>query len=98
MKKKAWDMASVREWEDVSREAKRREGSRWKDVLRKEVNCLPMTPCGSFKGRTVFQGNNVRDENSDTALFQERLLMPMVTLLEMSVSRPTANRPIPKRR
>ena len=31
-------MASVREWEDVSREAKRREGSRWKDVLR-GVHC-----------------------------------------------------------
>ena len=24
-----------------------------------------------FKGRTVFQGNNVRDENSDVALFNE---------------------------
>ena len=24
-----------------------------------------------FKGRTVFQGNNVRDENSDVALFSE---------------------------
>ena len=24
-----------------------------------------------FKGRTVFQGNNVRDENADVALFSE---------------------------
>ena len=28
-------------------------------------------PLRKFKGRTVFQGNNVKDENNDTALFSE---------------------------
>ena len=29
------------------------------------------SPLRKFKGRTVFQGNNVQDENSNTALFSE---------------------------
>ena len=39
-------------------------------MLRKVANC-PLHELRKFKGRTVFQGNNVRDENSDVALFSE---------------------------
>ena len=44
MKKKAWDMLSVREWEDVSREAKKKNkkvhvGKSLRSVSKREVNC-----------------------------------------------------------
>ena len=76
MLKKAWGMGSVREWEDVSREAKK---------IGKKVHVFKVfeicvekgseLPEGNhlrkFNGRIVFQGNNVEDENPDTALFSD---------------------------
>ena len=76
MDKKAWDMDHPREWAEVSAEAVRR--GRKAHVGRVFEICVEKSselPKGSslrkFKGRTVFQGNNVQDENSNTALFSE---------------------------
>ena len=41
-----------------------------RSVLNREANSHT-DPLRKFKGRTVFQGNNVKDENNDTALFSE---------------------------
>ena len=76
MKKKAWDMASVREWEDVSREAKKKGkkahvGEVFEICVETGSELPANDPLRKFKGRTVFQGNNARDENSDSALFSE---------------------------
>ena len=76
IKKKAWDMASVREWNDVSAEAKKKGkkahvGKVFEICVEKGSELPPNDPLRKFKGRTVFQGNNVRDENSDSALFSE---------------------------
>ena len=40
-----------------------------KSALKRVVNCLKGDKLRTFKGRTVFQGNNVRDENADATLF-----------------------------
>ena len=76
MLKKAWDMGSVREWEDVSKEAlkkgKKVHVGKVFEICVEKGSELPVgDPLRKFKGRTVFQGNNVKDENSDTALFSE---------------------------
>ena len=76
MKKKAWDMASVREWEDVSREAKKKGkkahvGKVFEICVEKGSELPANDALRKFKGWTAFQGNNVRDENSDTTLFSQ---------------------------
>ena len=76
MKKKAWDMSSVREWEEVSKEAAKRGkkahvGKIFEICVEKGSELPKGNPLRKFKGRTVFQGNNVKDENNDTALFSE---------------------------
>ena len=64
MKKKAWDMLSVREWEDASREAKKKNkkvhvGKVFEICVEKGSELPANDPLRKFKGRTVFQGNNV---------------------------------------
>ncbi|CAE7251810.1 unnamed protein product, partial [Symbiodinium natans] len=76
IKKKAWDMSTVREWDDVSKEAakkgkKAHVGKIFEICVEKGSELPKGNPLRKFKGRTVFQGNNVRDENNDTALFSE---------------------------
>ena len=76
LKKKAWDMLSVREWEDVSREAKKKNkkvhvGKVFEICVEKGSELPINDPLRKFKGRTVFQGNNVKDESSEVALFSE---------------------------
>ena len=76
MVKKAWDMGSVREWKDVSDEAiekgkKVHVGKVFEICVEKGSELPKGDPQRKFKGRTVFQGNNVKDENSDQALFSE---------------------------
>ena len=76
MKKKAWYMLSVREWEDVSREAKKKNkkvhvGKVFEICVEKGSELPINDPLLKFKGRTVFQGNNVKDESSEVALFSE---------------------------
>ena len=74
--KKAWIYESVREWFDVAKEAKKlgkkvHIGKVFEICVEKGSELPAGDPLRKFKGRTVFQGNNVRDENADVALFSE---------------------------
>ena len=71
-----WDESIVREWEQVALEA-RRSGKivhvgRIFDICVEKGSELPKgDPARKFKGRVVFQGNNVRDQNWEVAMFQD---------------------------
>ena len=74
--KGVWDEKRVRECRDIVNEARRSNKTvhlgRIFEACYEKGSELPETdPRRKFKGRTVFQGNNVRDENSDHALFNE---------------------------
>ena len=73
--KGAWDYKTVREWKDVSDEAiksktKVHVGKVFEICVEKGSELPEGNPLRKFKGRTVFQGNNV-NESSDVALFAE---------------------------
>ena len=66
----------MREWKDVAAEAKRKNikahVGRIFDLCVEKGSELPPDHLGrKFKGRVVFQGNQVMDENWDPAIFQE---------------------------
>jgi hypothetical protein len=71
-----WDESTVREWEQVAQEA-RKNGrvahvGRIFDICVEKGSELPKgDPARKFKGRVVFQGNNVRDQNWEVAMFQD---------------------------
>ena len=74
--KGVWDESRVRECRtiiDDARAAKQKVhlGRIFEACYEKGAELEPGNPLRKFKGRTVFQGNNVRDENSDHALFAE---------------------------
>ena len=74
--KGVWDEARVRECRRIIREAhasgsKVHLGRIFEACYEKGSELPDDHPERKFKGRTVFQGNNVRDENSDHALFAE---------------------------
>jgi len=74
--KGAWDYSTVREWEDVSREAIKNKTKvhvgKIFEICVEKGSELPLgDPMRKFKGRTVFQGNNVKDEAADVGLFAE---------------------------
>ena len=111
MKKKAWDILSVRDWEDVSREAKKKNkkvhvGKVFEICVEKGSELPANDPLRKFKGRAVFQGNNVKDEavkllyfaNWDQALppWKLAVLTPMAMHLATRANRQTASRRIPK--
>ena len=72
----AWDEKGVREWSDVVAEA-RKTGKRHHVGRVFEVNVMKGDelpegdPNRKYKCRVVFQGNNVRDANSQQAVFLE---------------------------
>ena len=71
-----WDVTKVREWHDVWREAKEKGETHHLGrvfALRHEKNAeLPEGhPNRKFKGRAVFQGNNVKDQAGQWAVFQD---------------------------
>ena len=74
--KNAWLYDTVREWSQIASKAKK-EGKKvhigkvFEICVEKGSELPENDPLTKFKGRTVFQGNNVRDENSDVALFAE---------------------------
>jgi hypothetical protein len=75
-KQEAWIIASVREWVDVCAEAKRNNVvvhvGRVFGILVEKGSELPKGHKErKFKGRVVFQGNNVKDQTGDWALFEE---------------------------
>ena len=74
--KGAWDYSTVREWDDVSKEAIKNKTKvhvgKIFEICVEKGSELPLgDPMRKFKGRTVFQGNNVKDEAADVALFAE---------------------------
>ena len=75
-KKDAWLYDTVQVWKDIASKAtKKGKNVHIGKVFEICVEKGSELPAGhelrKFKGRTVFQGNNVRDENSDVALFSE---------------------------
>jgi hypothetical protein len=76
-----WDESQVREWRDVAEEAKNANKKvhvgRIFEICVEKGSELPLgDPNRTFKGRVVFQGNNVRDENWQAALFNEMSSAP----------------------
>ena len=74
--KQVWDEAHVREWRDVADEAKANGetvhiGSLFGICVEKNYELDKGDARRKFKGRVVFQGNNVRDQNFDVAIFQD---------------------------
>ena len=74
--KGAWDYNTAREWSQVVKEAKGRSekvhvGKIFEICVEKGSELQKGNPLRKFKGRTVFQGNNVKDENAEQALFAE---------------------------
>ena len=73
---KVWDVENVREWDDVAYEARCNGievqfGYVFGICVEKGSELDADDPNRKFKGRVVFQGNNVKDENYDWALFAE---------------------------
>ena len=65
--KGAWDYSTVREWDDVSKETIKNKTkfhlAKIFEICFGKGSELPLGDfMGKFKGRTVFQGNNVKDE------------------------------------
>ena len=76
-----WDESRVREWSDVAVEArnsgqKAHVGRIFEICVEKGSELPSGDPGRKFKGRVVFQGNNVRDENWQAALFNEMSSAP----------------------
>ena len=76
LKQGVWDVNSVREKRDVIRDAmknkKKVHFTRIFPICSEKGNKLPEgDPDRKFTGRCVVQGNDVRDENSHAAIFQE---------------------------
>ena len=71
-----WDTTKVREWADVAGVARRsgkkaHVGRIFEICVEKNAELPANHPERKFKGRVVFQGNDVRDENWAGAMFQE---------------------------
>ena len=71
-----WDLKSVREWDSVRNEAKKNKETihigRVFPILVEKNSELPEDhPDRKFKGRVVFDGSDVRDQDRQVALFQE---------------------------
>ena len=71
-----WDESKVREWSEVAKEAKANGAEAHVglifEICAEKGSELPRgDPDRKFKGRVVFQGNNVKDHNWDFAMFDE---------------------------
>ena len=76
VKKKAWQYETVAEWKVIADKAKKtgkkvHVGKVFEICVEKGSELPEGDKLRKFKGRTVFQGNNVKDESSDVALFSE---------------------------
>jgi hypothetical protein len=75
-KQVAWELDKVREWKSVSNEAKANNttvhvGRVFAFLVEKGSELPKGHPERKYKGRVVFQGNNVRDQGGEYALFEE---------------------------
>ena len=69
-----WDESKVAEWKDVANKAKNsgsicHAGRIFSLCHEKNSELWPQDPRHKFKGRVVFQGNRVKDQNWNTASF-----------------------------
>ena len=69
-------MSGVREWSEVAREArgdldKAHVGRLFAIMVEKNSELPEGQPDRKYKGRVVFQGSQVKDENWDNAMFSE---------------------------
>ena len=73
MKKNVWRYETVSEWKTMSKKAKK-SGKKVHvgKVFEICVETGSEDKLRKFKGRTVFQGNNVRDENADVMWHSSR--------------------------
>jgi len=76
-----WDESKVREWRDVANEAKAtgieaHVGRIFDICVEKNSELNESDPSRKYKGRVVFQGNNVLDHNWEVAMFQEMSSCP----------------------
>ena len=76
LKKGTWDESRVKECREICKEARDRNekvhlGRIFEACYEKGSELPEGDPMRKFKGRTVFQGNNVRDEDGMQALFAE---------------------------
>ena len=74
--KGVWDMATVQEWGSVAARARRcgetvHHGSLATIVVEKNSELDEGDPARVFKGRTVFLGDQVHDQNWESAVFQD---------------------------
>jgi RNA:NAD 2'-phosphotransferase (TPT1/KptA family) len=75
-RQQCWDESKVREWSDVAAEAKRKGikthvGRIFDICVEKNAELPENNPNRKFKGRVVFQGNNVKDEANNWAIFSD---------------------------
>ena len=85
--RKVWRWETLREWADVSAEARAREeevhlGFLFGLMVEKGSEFQKDDPRRYFKYRIVFRGNDVKDQNYEVAMFQEMATTP--TTLEAS--------------
>ena len=71
-----WDESKVRPWSEVKAEAKRtgatiHVGRIFDICVEKNSELPPSDPRRKYKGRVVFGGNDVRDQNAEAALCQD---------------------------
>ena len=71
-----WDESAVREWAQVAQDARKsgkvaHVGRIFDICVEKGSELQKGDPARKFKGRVVFQGNNVRDQNWEVAMFQD---------------------------
>ena len=71
-----WDEYHPREWDDVRKEAQRGKydvhlGWLFGICAQKNSELVGDDPAKQFKGRVVFQGDRVIDQNFDAAMFQD---------------------------
>ena len=76
VQKGAWDPKGVKEWQNVAEEARKKGeqahvGRIFGIVVEKHPELPTNHPDRKYKGRLVFQGNEVTDENSRYAIFSE---------------------------
>ena len=74
--KGVWEESVVRPWKEVRAEAKRQNrsvnvGLVFGIVVEKNYELPDTDPRRKFKGRAVFQGNNVKDQDNNWAIFAE---------------------------
>ena len=69
---RVWDEGKVAEWGDICRAGKKAHVGRIFEICVEKNSELPKgNPLRKYKGRVVFQGNQVWDTNYDYAIFQE---------------------------